>query len=158
MSEYVPRLWLWPPLGACLVDLMSRLSCHVLGLVSPGPPVMHQHPQVGRCGHAHRSAGRGGRGMTSLHNEHTHGNMMVSHCLAPQHRAQMHHETAGEPWMLSQHHQHTTHPPQPAPAAPAYHGAVNLRLLLHDSKVGTGEAHHMPGQPPHEVYQAWHQW
>ena len=27
--------------------------------------------------------GGGGRGMTSLHNEDTHGNLMVSHCLAP---------------------------------------------------------------------------
>ena len=158
MSEYVPRLWLWPPLGACLVDLMSRLSCHVLGLVSPGPPVMHQHPQVGRCGHAHCRCREGGQIMTSLHNEDTHGNLMVSHCLAPHteltctmkqqgNHGCCHNTTNTQP---THHRQH--------PAAQACHRAVNLRLLLHDSKVGTGEAHHMPGQPPHEVYQAWHQW
>ena len=31
--------------------------------------------------------------------------------------------------------------------------ATNLRVLLHDMGIGTGQVQHMPGQPYHGVYQ-----
>ena len=49
----------------------------------------------------------------------------------------------------------TVHHPQPrSRLCPQATRATNLRVLLHDMRVGTGQVLHMPGQPYHKVYQA----
>ena len=67
----------------------------------------------------------------------------------------MKHGTAVGVWVLAQYRLLTIHPPQPGSdrfrLRPQVIRVTNLRVMLHDMRVGTGQVLHMPGQSCHKA-------